>query len=240
MPRNVVIPSFDVASRWVGPAEEKKVAAHNLKRARALECSATFEDAKLGGIRGRSLQWFRTTYVNGKAQKVEDYNEVVRGQAWQKCGLGRLESDEAKLVAALEIAFRKRAAQALTKVMTRFPGATPFDPFKDSPEPTRPRPAAKPAPQAPSGSVDGFLLPQRLGHEQMDVRCELKARPEPLPEANTAARQRARRAVTPGLAALPPPYRLHQPHLEGGVGEALESSGGQLKRLGPEAARVQG
>lgn len=146
VPRNVVIPSFDVASRWVGPAEEKKVAAHNLKRARALECSATFEDAKLGGIRGRSLQWFRTTYVNGKAQKVEDYNEVVRGQAWQKCGLGRLESDEAKLVAALEIAFRKRAAQALTKVMTRFPGATPFDPFKDSPETTRPRPAAHPAP----------------------------------------------------------------------------------------------
>jgi hypothetical protein len=58
------------------------------------------------------------------------------------------------------------------------------------------------------------LFPLRLGHQQVQVRRELEARAKPLPEAHASSRQRAPRAVTAGFTALPPPHRLHQPHLE--------------------------
>jgi hypothetical protein len=57
-------------------------------------------------------------------------------------------------------------------------------------------------------------LPHPLSHEQMEVGRQLELTSEPLPEADCTARQRARRAVTPGFAALLPPHRLHQPHFE--------------------------
>jgi len=144
--RNVLIPSFDVAPRWVAPADAKLVDAHTKRRAKAMECAGNFEDDRLGGVRGRSIQWFRTTYVNGKAVKVEDYNEVVRGQAWKKCGLGKLETDEAKVVAALETAFRKRATGVLARLVTRFEGATTFEPGKAKPQIGSKDPYAAPAP----------------------------------------------------------------------------------------------
>jgi hypothetical protein len=49
-------------------------------------------------------------------------------------------------------------------------------------------------------------LPHPLSHEQMEVGRQLELTSEPLPEADCTARQRARRAVTPGFAALLPPH----------------------------------
>ena len=57
-------------------------------------------------------------------------------------------------------------------------------------------------------------LPHRIGREEVQMGSQLELTSEPLSEADAGARQRARRAMTPGLAALPVPHHLHQAHFQ--------------------------
>jgi len=56
--------------------------------------------------------------------------------------------------------------------------------------------------------------PQRLCHQPVKMRRDLKARPEPLREDDRPTSEGARHSQPPGDGPLPPPHRPHQSQLE--------------------------